>query len=534
MPAAYSINCPSCGSAFLATQTRPTSITTCPHCAYNAPLQAFQAAGMTTIGPATALPLRRRDPRTHYQQAPLLPTPTSPTPTSSPAHSLNPTPISPPSTPEPHPILTPPPLAPASSPASPIFPEIPVGTNSVFSNPPAQVPPPQPLLCTILSEVSPSPEPESQPSHHLDLAPPEPILPPLTPARPPQPAPDSFLPQAEFATLVQSVQKPSPTPFWRSGIGTLAFLMVVLAATYLLWRARSIEPSSSDSQPTEDVRPATPIATSLSSDLSKTPIPPPPNPTPETPIISEPPGATALDLELLSERVLTEGSDLFRQTLINPDSCLAHVDQFAKHRLQIASFFERHPKIVAEAFQKVPVAPRDLQTGLPVQMLQVTTSANPESGALLRFHISPDDRLLLDWPLFEETHEGALAQFVDSPSETSSRWFSVGLRRNHGLDLDESSRSLHHAFDIQAASKSLLGMPGIVIRDLPVGRYLDQKTEWRVIHMARLLLRPRTLDSGLKCVEIIDCEGLGLSQNRPEPQPNAKTVPEASIPAPSN
>ena len=32
MPAAYSIKCPSCGSDFLATQTRPTSITTCPHC----------------------------------------------------------------------------------------------------------------------------------------------------------------------------------------------------------------------------------------------------------------------------------------------------------------------------------------------------------------------------------------------------------------------------------------------------------------------------------------------------------------------
>jgi hypothetical protein len=148
-------------------------------------------------------------------------------------------------------------------------------------------------------------------------------------------------------------------------------------------------------------------------------------------------------------------------------------------------------------------------------MLQVTTSASPEAGALLRFRVSPDDRLLLDWPLFEETHEGALAQFVESETATQSQWFSVGLRRNHGLDLDESARNLHHAFDIQAASKSLLGMPGIVVRDLPVGRFLDQKTEWRVIHMARLLLRSRTLESGLKCVEIIDCEGLGLAQSRP-------------------
>ena len=516
MPAAYSITCPSCGSAFLATQTRPTSITTCPHCAYNAPLQAFQAGGVTTIGPATALPLRRRDPRTHYQQLPL-PTPPPELP-NTPPPPLTPPTATPPSPPPASPPFTPPPLTPASAPPTPIFPELPVFTTSPFSNPPpAPPPPPHPTPVP-----APPPDPPQAPTlataTTTTAAPtppapaPDPHLPPLLPARPPQPTPDSFLPQTEFATLSQSAQKPAATSFWRSRFGLLIFLIVAGSAAALLWHNRSIENIPLESSLTEEVRPAQPLPSLPIS--TPTPSEPQP-PAPPAPTIPAPPEPDPIAAKILSERVLTEGSDLFRQILLNPDSCLAHVDQFAKHRAQITAFFERHPKIVAEDFQKVPVAPRDLQSGLPVQMIQVTTSASPEAGALLRFRISPDDRLLLDWPLFEETHEGALAQFVESKTATQSQWFSVGLRRNHGLDLDESARNLHHAFDIQAASKSLLGMPGIVVRDLPVGRFLDQKTEWRVIHMARLLLRSRTLESGLKCVEIIDSEGLGLAQSRP-------------------
>lgn len=296
----------------------------------------------------------------------------------------------------------------------------------------------------------------------------------------------------------------------------LLLLVIMGGAGSLLWQNRTIENIPVETSVIEEVRAAQPsprIPESVPSPIStNTPTEPLPPATPTTPQLPEPDPIAA---KILSERVLTDGSDIFRRILLDPDSCLAYVDQFAKYRSQITAFFERHPKIVAQDFQKVPVAPRDLQTGQPVQMLQVTTSNNLQTGALLRFRISPDDQLLLDWPLFEETHEDALGQFVQSQTETGSQWFSVGLRRSHGLDLTESDRRLHHAFDIQAASKSLLGMPGIVVQDLPVGRYLNQKTEWRIIHMARLLLRKRTLENGLKCVEIIDCEGISLAQGRP-------------------
>jgi len=133
-----------------------------------------------------------------------------------------------------------------------------------------------------------------------------------------------------------------------------------------------------------------------------------------------------------------------------------------------------------------------------------------------------------------ETHENALQSFITTNSSTGSRWFSVGLRRNHGLAFDTTQRELHHTFDLQASAKNLIEAPGIDVKDLPVGRYLDQKTEWQTVHLTRLLLRTRTLDSGLKCLEIIDCEGLGLSHTRPTLSPNeapAISVPTQDIPA---
>lgn len=229
------------------------------------------------------------------------------------------------------------------------------------------------------------------------------------------------------------------------------------------------------------------------------------------------PAMSLIEFEALSDRVLKEGEQIFRNLLAHPLAGLTFIDQGEKAAPQVAAFFERHPALSATSFQKVPVAPRDLQTGLPVLMLQVTTSANTEGGALLRYHISENDRLLLDWPMFEETHENALQHYITSKEKSGSRWFTVGLRRNHGFELENSMRQIHHVFDLQASANSLLDVPGIVVRDLPVGRYLDQRTEWQVIHIGRLLLRSRALESGLKCVEIVDCEGLGLSHSRTAP-----------------
>jgi hypothetical protein len=349
----------------------------------------------------------------------------------------------------------------------------------------------------------------------------------------------------EFAALAQSAQKHSSLPFWLTSLGVLAFLAVVTSAAWLMWQSRSIEAETeaeaeASAPLAEEVRAAetfftpnlSPAVTASSSSSSSTPnsdsppaaIPTPP-PSPTLPSLSLP------EQHALAERILQEGTELFRQILAQPETRLDHIDQSEKVRSQVTAFFAHHQNLTAEAFQKLPVAPLDLQTGMPVYMIQVTTSASPDQPALLRFHIDSQNRLLLDWPLFEETHEKVLAAFIESPASPVSRWFSVGLRRNHGLEFDASVRDLHHVFDLQASAKSLLAAPGLVVRDLPVGRFLDLKTEWRTIHMARLLLRTRTLDSGQKCVEIVDCEGLGLSQNRAAPPvtespPSGSTVPE--------
>lgn len=465
MPAAYSIQCPACGAAFLATQTRTSSITTCPHCAYNAPLQAFQAAGMSSLGDATALPVRRRNPRQQVPQPLPLPQPIQ-------AHQ------------------------PPPAPALPIFPETQESTSS---------PPPTPVqLASIVS-----------------------ALPPLTPARPTLPQPDSFIPQTEFAALAQAAPQHSSRSFWLGLLGFLAVSAVSAGAAWLLWQNRSIEQTPAEMPPSEEIRPAVmatqpPLQTEATrSESLKTENSEPVSPA--APMPAAAPAMSLIEFEALSDRVLKEGEQIFRNLLADPVAGLTFIDQSEKAAAQVAAFFERHPSLTATSFQKVPVAPRDLQTGQPVLMLQVTTSANTEGGALLRFHISEDDRMLLDWPLFEETHENALQHYINSNEKSGSRWFTVGLRRNHGLELDNSMRQIHHVFDLQASAKSLLDVPGIVVRDLPVGRYLDQRTEWQAIHTARLLLRSRTLESGLKCVEIVDCEGLGLSNSRNATGP--KSVP---------
>lgn len=483
MPAAYSIQCPACGAAFLAHHTRPSSITTCPHCAYNAPLVAFQAAGMTSLGSATALPLRRREPR-HSQALPL--------PATQPGLAS--------------PIATVP--SPPVEPAPALFPEIP--------------------------HLNPSPPPPPEPTTLTPLR----TLPPLTSARPTLLQPEAFLPQTEFAVLAQSAQKRSSRPFWLGLFGTLAALSAIAGALWLVWQTRTIENQAASPLPSEEIRPAVrPAPSQLQTGNDPAPptaIPQPGTPTTPTTLEQEP-GMSPLEIDRLSEWVLEQGPEVFRQIIASPETRLDCIDQGAKQSPQVAAFFARHPKLTALSFQKIPIAPRDLQTGHPVFMIQVATSDSPESDALLRYHITPDNRLLLDWPLFEETHEKALHDFITSSSNTtSSRWFSVGLRRNHGLALESSQRELHHAFDLQASAKNLLEMPGIVVKDLPVGRYLDQRTEWQAVHLTRLLLRKRTLDSGLKCLEIIDCKGLGLSHARPTLSPNhapATSVPTQDIPA---
>ena len=468
MPAAYSIQCPACGAAFLAHHTRPSSITTCPHCAYNAPLAAFQAAGMTSLGSATALPLRRREPR-HSQALPAA-QPSLASPVTA--------------------VPSPPEVSPPS-----LFPEIP--------------------------HLNPSPPPPPEPATLTPLR----TLPPLTSARPTLLQPEAFLPQTEFAALAQSAQKRSSRPFWLGLFGTLAALSAIAGALWLVWQTRTVENRAASTLPSEEIRPAVrPAAPNL-----QTGTDPAPPTTPE-----QVPSMSPLEIDTLSELVLEQGPQVFRQMIASPETRLDCIDQGAKLGLQVAAFFERHPNLTALSFQKIPIAPRDLQTGRSAFMIQVTTSASPQSGALLRYHITPDNQLLLDWPLFEETHENALQNFITTNSTTGSRWFSVGLRRNHGLALDSTQRELHHTFDLQASAKNLLEVPGIVVKDLPVGRFLDQKTEWQTVHLTRLLLRTRTLDSGLKCLEIIDCEGLGLSHTRPTLAPNevpAISVPTHDIPA---
>lgn len=425
MPAAYSLCCPTCGSAFLATHTRVDTITSCPHCAHLAPLRDFVVAGAAALGSAPALPMQRRRgrravPSDGGQMETQIPT-----------------------------------------------------VSEGDSSPP-------------------SPPPGSGVSQRRGAA---------------QPA---FVPLDE-----DGITYPSPPP-GRKSLPSLAKGLLALLAVMTLagigWFI-NLTPES-DATPVLEIRqPALPspavltsatstkadgmakVAESSAAPAKAAPIPPIPG----------------LDDEIEAARLNSEAPEVMRALFDGPaEERFRHVlggDRFAA---RMSAFFSRPEPVQAGGLRRLSVNPIDLLSGRPVVLFQAATSANPR-GALARFHRAGEGGLLLDWELFEETHDAELERFAQSGTG-EPRWFHAGIRRNHGLDFQEAFRQMHHCFDLQAGPGALLDRLGVVARDLPVGRHLNQSTDWRATYLARLLLKNRILPDGTAIFEIVDCEGAGLGR----------------------
>ncbi len=187
-----------------------------------------------------------------------------------------------------------------------------------------------------------------------------------------------------------------------------------------------------------------------------------------------------------------------------------HVLGGKRHAESLERFFSRPGLALSGPLKLLPFIPIDLPTGRPGVLFQAATTANTR-GVLACFQRGDDDALRLDWPLFHESHDELLEQFLAS-EEDEPRWFHVCARRSHGLDLREDFRETHLTFDLQTSLDSKINAPGIVARNLPVGRFLQQATDWQVIYLARLLLLKKTLPDGRLALEILDCEGAGVSR----------------------
>ena len=234
-------------------------------------------------------------------------------------------------------------------------------------------------------------------------------------------------------------------------------------------------------------------------------------------------GAVAVDpvvtAEIDSARLTSEAPEVLRALLEGPAvERVRFVVGGERWADSVGAFFERSGPLQMAALRRLPVTPVDLVSREPAVLFQVATSANAK-GALGRFLRGGDGGLRLDWELFQQTHDLELERFLSTAAEgMEPRWFRVGIRRSHGLGLSEALRESLHVFDLQASPGGLLGTPGYVARDLPVGRYLNQATDWRAIYLARLLLLPRLLPDGTRMLEILDCEGAGLRRSMEYPE----------------
>jgi len=171
-------------------------------------------------------------------------------------------------------------------------------------------------------------------------------------------------------------------------------------------------------------------------------------------------------------------------------------------------FVSGKPELLS--FKPSNATPLTLPGQDPVPLFQVTTKANPH-GALLRLVPQKEGGFLLDWPLFAETHERRLGDFLEKkPSEPA--WFHVGLRRSHALELPEAVRSINVAFTLQGAADSSVSCMAVTQKDTPIGRYINRETEWSTIYIARLLLQHRQLSDGTPAVIILDCEGAATAE----------------------
>lgn len=253
---------------------------------------------------------------------------------------------------------------------------------------------------------------------------------------------------------------------------------------------------------------------------------PAPTPAPQiqpataTPVPSKPPAelepeirraeipTTPPTVDLVAAGVAAQ--DLFKALVEakTPEARAALIAQPEEQASDMEEFFaSKQPKLTS--LKPSGISPQLLPGHQVAALFQVYTDLNPK-GALMRLVPQASGRFLLDWPLFAETHEQKLANFLKTkPADPA--WFHVGIRRSHALEIPEPQRSIQIAFEAQGSSDSSIHCLTVVQKDTPIGRYLGRETEWSTVYIARLLLQHRKLEDGTPAIVILDCEGAATS-----------------------
>lgn len=185
-------------------------------------------------------------------------------------------------------------------------------------------------------------------------------------------------------------------------------------------------------------------------------------------------------------------------------SKLAVISEAGRYSAEVEQFFKDHPSLGASdpeaSSGKVVVLPG----GEDAKVFRMITRSCPE-GALLYFHTN-NGKILLDWPLFKQSHDKTYDKFVTNPNNAvAPQWFSALCRRTHTTALKGTAKDQWIALDAQGSLATIGAAVVYVDKNSPVGRYLDQKLTWDRIYLVNLRLGKKILE-GQSVNVILECE----------------------------
>ncbi len=169
-----------------------------------------------------------------------------------------------------------------------------------------------------------------------------------------------------------------------------------------------------------------------------------------------------------------------------------------EHEASLKQFFTTHPEGVQIVTLRMATRTAHLfPGGRQAALFQLATNANP-NGGLVRLVSDGQEGFVLDWPLFEQTHEKRLAAFVEGKDERPSAWFHVGFRRSHAFDLPVGQEEKYLALDFQASADDSLRLSALMEKQSTLGRRLEEETDWGEVYLAAFLVQRVTLAEGGK------------------------------------
>jgi hypothetical protein len=139
------------------------------------------------------------------------------------------------------------------------------------------------------------------------------------------------------------------------------------------------------------------------------------------------------------------------------------------------------------AFRVLPVRAKLLPGRYDTFLFEARTNALGRGTSILRLTGPDASNLKIDWDLLEDSHTGALTEFMKDKS-ARPRWVSVGLKRNFGFEEPAEVRDMCHMYDVQGQGDGSDRVLALCPKDSAFGRALEQAVSWNDLYLVRVLV----------------------------------------------